>query len=120
MPAVNTNTLPKDVVNSFIRLLNEEDFRTARTYTHDDFSFIGVLGTRDGAEAYFKDMEHMRLKYDIKKIFADGDDVNVLYDINMQGTTIFASGWYTVKDGQIKSLVVLFDPRPLLQQAQKK
>lgn len=115
MTVTNTDTLAKDVVNTFLKAMNEEDYRTARSYTTDDFIFIGVMGTRNGADAYFKDMEHMRFKYDIKKMVAEGDDVCVLYDIQMGDKTIFTTGWYTVKDGQITNLIVLFDPRPLLE-----
>jgi len=60
-------------------------------------------------------MEKMRFKYDIKKTFTDEDDVCLLYDINMQGTTIFTCGWYKVQNGKIKSLKVVFDPRPILE-----
>jgi len=38
-------------------------------------TFKGVLGSRDGADAYMKDMEEMKLKYDIKKTIAQEHDV---------------------------------------------
>jgi limonene-1,2-epoxide hydrolase len=107
----------KGVVLTFINALNAEDFDTAKNCVHDDLVFEGVLGTRDGAEAYFRDMEKMRLKYKIKKAFQDGNDVCILYDINMSGTDIFTCGWYQVEHGRIKSLKVVFDPRPVLQQS---
>lgn len=106
----------KDVVLSFINALNMEDFAAARTCVHDDLVFEGVLGTRKGADAYFKDMEKMRLKYKIKKAFQEDNDVCLLYDINMSGTEVFTCGWYKLEDKKIKSLKVVFDPRPLLQQ----
>ncbi|WPV00423.1 nuclear transport factor 2 family protein [Mucilaginibacter sp. cycad4] len=103
-----------DVVLSFIKALNEEDFEAARSCAADDLKFIGVLGQRDGAEAYFTDMQRMKLKYDIKRVFSDGDDVCIFYDIDMGRTTIFSCGWYHVVDGKINSIRVIFDPRPLL------
>ncbi len=103
-----------DVVLSFIKALNEEDFTAARQCINDDMIFLGVLGERDGAEAYIKDMQHMKFKYDIKRAFADGDDVCLFYDINMGGQTIFSCGWYHVANGKINSIRVIFDPRPLL------
>jgi catechol 2,3-dioxygenase-like lactoylglutathione lyase family enzyme len=109
-----TTSSAKEVVLSFLDALNENDFRTARKYVQDNFSFTGVLGSRDGADAYFKDMERMQLKYDIKKAFADRDEVCVLYDIDMSGKKVFSSGWYRVKDNKIQSLRVVFDPRPVL------
>lgn len=103
-----------EVVLDFLKAMNTEDFAAARICTTDDMQFEGVMGSRDGAEAYFNDMQHMKLKYNIKRLFADGDDVSVFYDIAMSGKNIFSSGWYHVKDGKINSIKVLFDPRPLL------
>lgn len=108
------NMEARDIVLACIAALNKEEFTTARTYAADDMTFEGVLGSRNGAEAYFKDMESMKLKYDIKKAFVEGDDVCLLYDLKIAGKTIFGCGWYHVENGKINSLKVLFDPRPLL------
>lgn len=110
----NTISSAKDVVLSFLKALNESDFKEARNYVHDNLSFVGVLGKRDGADAYFRDMEKMKLKYDIKKVFVDRDDVCVLYDIDMGGTKVFTTGWYKVKQNRIESFRVVFDPRPVM------
>jgi limonene-1,2-epoxide hydrolase len=107
----------KQTVLSFIKALNEEDFQTARKYVSDDLKFVGVMGTREGADVYVKDMEKMKFKYDVKKAFADGNDVCLWYDIDMGGRNIFSCGWYHVEHHQIKWFKVLFDPRPLLEKA---
>ncbi|QKJ31338.1 nuclear transport factor 2 family protein [Mucilaginibacter mali] len=104
-----------ETVTAFLKALNNEDFQQARQYASDDIQFEGVMGSRDGADAYFADMEKVKLKYHIKRLFADGDDVAVFYDIDMGGKTIFSSGWYHVNDGKISWFKVLFDPRPLLE-----
>jgi hypothetical protein len=105
----------ENVVKAFIKAINNEDFTTARKYVNDNLKFDGVMGSRDGADIYFSDMERMKFKYDVKKIFADEDDVCVLYDINMGGATIFTCGWYKLENCKISSLKVVFDPRPLLE-----
>lgn len=110
----STINSPGEVVTAFLKALNEEQFDQARQYASDDIQFEGVMGSRDGADAYFADMEKMKLKYHIRRIFSDGNDVAVFYDINMGGKTIFASGWYHVNDTKISWFKVLFDPRPLL------
>ncbi|HVS92089.1 MAG TPA: nuclear transport factor 2 family protein [Mucilaginibacter sp.] len=109
----------KETVLLFLNAMNAEDFELARKYVADDMKFIGVMGTRDNAASYFADMEKMRFKYEIKKVLADNHDVSVFYDINMSGQTIFTSGWYHVNDGKIEWFKVLFDPRPLLESAEK-
>ena len=103
------------VVNAFIKAINDEDFTTARKYVNHNLKFDGVMGSRDGADAYFNDMTRMKFKYDVKKLFADENDVCLLYDINMGGATIFTCGWYKLEKGKISSLKVVFDPRPLLE-----
>ncbi|MCR8559025.1 nuclear transport factor 2 family protein [Mucilaginibacter sp. BJC16-A38] len=102
-------------VQSFLKALNDEDFKAARGYLTDDVKFVGVMGTRDGGDTYIADMEKMKFKYSIQKVFADGGDVSVFYDINMGGTTVFCSGWYQLQNGRINSIKVIFDPRPLLE-----
>ena len=80
-----------------------------------DLSFVGVLGERDGADAYFDDMQKMKFQYDIIRAFADGNDVCLIYNIHMGTQTVFCCGWYQLQDHRIKSFRVVFDPRPLLE-----
>ncbi|WP_143306408.1 nuclear transport factor 2 family protein [Chitinophaga vietnamensis] len=106
--------MAKETVVRFINALNEEDFTTARSLLQDDFSFVGVLGARDGADVYIEEMKQMKLKYDVQKVLEDGDDVAVFYNILIGGKRIFSSGWYQLENGRIRHFKVLFDPRPLL------
>lgn len=115
-----SGSAPKDIVSSCMSAINEEDFETAKKLVHDDFKFEGALGSRDGADAYFRDMEKMKLKYDIKKIFADANDVCVFYNLEMSGVSVFCCGWYQVVHDKIKSLKVVFDPRPVLQSSSRR
>ena len=110
----------KETVLSFIKALNEEDFKTARKYANEDLAFVGVLGSRNGAEAYFSDMERMKIKYSIQKAIAEGDDVCLLYDLVLDGTNIFGCGWYQLVNGKISTIKVVFDPRPILEMAPEK
>jgi limonene-1,2-epoxide hydrolase len=113
-------TTPKEVVVSFINALNNEDFGAARGLVSDNMTFNGVLGSRNGADEYFNDMRKMKFKYDVIKAFADQEDVCVLYDISMGDKKIFTCGWYLVEDDKIKSIRVVFDPRPVLEAGDKK
>lgn len=105
----------RNLVLAFIEALNREDFRHARDFVGDDFRFDGVLGSRRGSKDYFADMERILLKYDVKKVFVDGNDVCLFVDVAMQGTSILTCAWYQVADGKIQSLRVVFDPRPILE-----
>lgn len=105
----------KEVVLSCVEAINQEDFVTARQYVSDNLQFTGVLGSRHGSDAYFKDMERMRLKYDVKKVFVDANDVCLFYDLAISSTKIFVCAWYGVAGGKIQFLNVVFDPRPILE-----
>jgi len=108
----------KEKVLAFLKLVNAQDFRQAKEYASSNLTFKGVMGTRNGADDYFRDLEKMQLHYDIKKVFVDHDDVCVFYDIKMSGKVIFCCGWYELEHGKIRSIRVVFDPRPLLEDAQ--
>jgi limonene-1,2-epoxide hydrolase len=114
-----TQNIAKETVLSFIKALNEEDFNTGREYVNDDLSFVGVLGTRTGADTYIEDMKRMKIKYKIVKEFVSGDDVCLLYDLQMGGVTIFGCGWYHLVNDKISTIRVVFDPRPVLENAGK-
>jgi hypothetical protein len=107
----------KEVVLALGQALNDADFQTAREYLSDDLKYIGVFGARDGAEAYLQDMKRLRLKFGIKKIFVDSEDICVLYDLAVSSVTLFACGWFQIKEGKVSSLRVVFDPRPILELA---
>jgi limonene-1,2-epoxide hydrolase len=116
---MTTTGSARNTVMSFIKHMNDEDFNAAKKCTDDNLKFDGVMGSRDGADAYFNDMQHMKFKYHVLKTFADGDDVCLLYNITMAGVTIFTCGWYHVEHNKIASIKVIFDPRPLLAQSKK-
>ena len=112
--AVINNVDSTAIVLGFIEALNNENFDKSRTYVNDDLNFIGIMGTRHGASAYFDDMKMMKFKYDVQKVFVDGEDVCLWYNIDMGKATILSCGWYELKDGKISSFKVIFDPRPVL------
>ena len=105
----------KDIVLKFLNALNAENFEAARGTLDDNMQFNGVMGSRDGADSYINDMSKMRFKYDVLKVFENENDVCVFYDIDMNGKRIFTCGWYVLQDEKIKSLRVIFDPRPVLE-----
>ena len=118
---MQSTNIAKQVVVSYLKALNDQDFKTARNYLHDDMSFLAPIASYNSADEYFKSNEQLRSKYgiekvlyDIKKVFVDGDNVCVFFDFNIgSSTTLFACGWFQVNDGKISSIRVVFDPRPI-------
>ena len=73
-----------EVVGEYQQAMGKGDFATARKLLHDTLSFRGPIETFDSPEPYLeslKKLHHIIQRIDMKKIFADGDDVCVLYDM---------------------------------------
>ena len=103
---------PKKVVMSYINALDSQEYDRALEYLHEQVKVRGPAG-----ETFGKPMDFIAMlrqyhgKYDIKKVFADGDDVCVLYDLLTTPATVYMSSWYQVKNGEIVSINTVFDPR---------
>jgi SnoaL-like domain len=109
----------KEIVMEYLQAAERRDFQSARGYLKDNISYLSPLNSFDRAEPYLKYFESLHLpKFDIKKIFTDGDDVCLLYEVILTTppATVFVSFWAHVDGGKISSIRLVFDPRPFLQQ----
>lgn len=110
---MSTRTGPPDVVMSYIKALDSQHYDVALEHLHSRVRIRGPAGETFGKPLDFIEMlKKYRGRYDVKKVFADGDDVCVLYDLKTTGTIVFMSSWYQVRDGKIVSIQTIFDPRP--------
>ncbi len=103
----------KEVVLSYIKALDSQDYDAAERFLNDNIRVMGPAG-----EAFRKPREFIEMlrqyrgKYDLKKVFVDGEDVCLLYNLATPGATVFMSSWYQVKNGKIAFIQTVFDPRP--------
>jgi SnoaL-like domain len=103
---------PKDVVMAYIQALDGQRYDEALTLLDERVRVRGPGGETFGKPLDFIEMlRKYKGRYDVKKVFADGDDVCVLYDLSTTGPTVYMSSWYQVKDGKIASIQTVFDPR---------
>jgi limonene-1,2-epoxide hydrolase len=103
-----------EVVIAYINALDSQDYDAAMGHLHDKVRIRGPAGETFGKPYDFIEMlRKWRGRYDIKRAFADGDDVCLLYDLKTNGPTVFMSSWYQVKQGKIVSIHSVFDPRAL-------
>jgi hypothetical protein len=97
---------------SYIEALHDQRYEEAMGFLHDNVKIEGP-----GGESFGKPLDFIEMlrkysgRYDIKKVFADQEDVCVLYDLSTTGATVYMSSWYQVKGGKIASIVTVFDPR---------
>jgi hypothetical protein len=93
----------------------QHDFAAARSLLHDDLSFHGPIDTFERADDYIDALERLQpMVEDIEteRVFSDGDDVVVLFElITPQGRAPVAE-WYRVDGDKIAALKVYFDARP--------
>jgi hypothetical protein len=107
----------KDVVMGYQKALASGDWKAARSFLKDDLKFKGPIAEHDGPEAYLEDLKRLQgiiKRIEVKKAFADEDDVCLLYDMvtNTPAGTAFICEWYHVDDGKVGSIRVVFDARP--------
>ena len=112
-----TNANAREIVERYQAALGKGDFATARTLMQDTMTFQGPLDTFNTADQYLESLKRLASiiqRIDLKKVFVDGDDVCVLYDMvtNTPAGTAFIAEWYQVSGGKIASLRAVFDARP--------
>src|SRR5262245_14026638 len=89
------------VADKFFTAWTTGDFDTARTLLHDDGSFAGPIDAFDNADAYLgalRGLSQIVTSADQQKLFVDGSDVCVIYDLvtNTPAGTATAE-WYHVR-----------------------
>jgi len=102
----------REVVMPYIQALDKRDYATARQYLEDSVFIKGPGGEAfHSPDDFLKMMQQQRGRYDIKKVFVDGDDVCLLYNFATEKVTVLFCSWYQVKLGKIVSITTIFDPR---------
>jgi ketosteroid isomerase-like protein len=107
----------KSVATSCLKAWTSGDFATTRALLDDEVTFVGPLGTTEGADAYVSGVQgfaQMITSADVHKVIGDGDDVCIVYDLvtTTPAGTVPTAGWYHLRDGKIVSIRVFFDARP--------
>jgi len=105
---------------SYIAALDRQNYEEAMSSLSGRVRIKGPAGETFGKPLDFVEMlRKYRGKYDVKKVFVDGDDVCVLYYLSTTGPTVYMSSWYQVKDGKIVSIQTVFDPKAFDSQTSK-
>ena len=104
------------VAEDFFGAWTGKDFARARALVHDDVSFDGPIDSFSDADSYLASLQQLSgivTGAETQKVFVDGDDVCVIYDLKtMPVPRSRTCEWYRVRDGKIASVAVVFDARP--------
>jgi ketosteroid isomerase-like protein len=105
-----------EVAESFFDAWTGKDFERARSLLHDDLSFVGPIESFSDADSYVASLRQLSgivTGAEKQKLFVDGDDVCVIYDLKTAPVPSSRTcEWYRVRDGKIASVSVVFDARP--------
>ena len=100
-----------ETVKSYLSNLDSHNFEAAGEYLGSKIKIVGPAG--EGFRNTKEFLEMMKIqqgKYEIKKSFAEGNDVAIFYNFKNEKATAFMASWYTVNDGKIVSIKTIFDP----------
>jgi ketosteroid isomerase-like protein len=104
------------VAEDFFAAWTSKDFGRARSLLHDDVSFEGPIDTFRDADSYIASLQQLSgimTGAETQKVFVDGDDVCVIYDLKTAPVPRSRTcEWYHVRDGKIAAVSVVFDARP--------
>jgi hypothetical protein len=105
------------VAESFFDAWTSKDFERARAFLHDEgFHFEGPIESFSEADSYIASLTQLSgivTGAEKQKVFVDGDDVCVIYDLKTAPVPSSRTcEWYKVHDGKIASVSVVFDARP--------
>jgi ketosteroid isomerase-like protein len=100
------------IVTDYLSAYEENDRQMLETLIAPDFTFTSPLDDRISRDAYFakywRNHENLR-EFDIKKIFAEGDEVFLLYVGHTKDGQHFSNTEFIrVVKGKIKSIEVFF------------
>lgn len=107
---METNRNATEIVLSYVKALDQEDYDNAAKFLSEDVRIIGPAGESFGIPGEFIDMlRHYHGRYKIKKTFTNEKDVCLLYDLITPAATVFMCSWYLVNNGKIASIQTIFD-----------
>lgn len=90
-----------------------------RSWLTDDFEFVGPLMTAHSADEYVNQLtamgDEMELYAEVRKLLAEEDTVAALVAFQGPSGGISYSQWFTLREGKIAKLEVVYDPRSFIE-----
>jgi hypothetical protein len=107
----------KEVVMAYQTAMGKGDLKAARGFLAENLSFVGPLDRFSSPEPYLAalgKLAPMIKRVDMKRMFTDGDEVALFYDLvtNTPAGTAPCAEYYRVKGDKITHIQVYFDARP--------
>lgn len=109
-----------EIVRNYLKTFFSGKIRhsAVRDWLTDDFTFRDPLMSADSATDYVRQLQafgdEMELQAKARQIVGTGDTVAALVDFAGPSGTMTYAQWFTLRDGKIARLEVIYDPRPFL------
>ena len=105
---------PKSIAVAYVEGCGRRDLRAVEHLLAPDISFVGPGSSTRGAPAYLAILERLGPVWagsEIRKVFADGPDVCVIYDFvtSTPAGKVPIVEWLRVVDQRIASVELFFD-----------
>jgi hypothetical protein len=105
------------IVSDYRQALAKGDFDAAQKFMASDLFFQGPFDTFHSPAPYLESLKklgHIVEWIEVRKVFSDGNDACVLYDLvtSTQAGTVLIVEWYHIKGDKIAEIRAVFDPRP--------
>lgn len=101
----------EEVVKHYIVALDRQEYEAAVKLIDEHVRIIGPAGESfGGPKGFISMMKKFPGRYDIKKMFLDGDEACLLYDFILKDATVYMCSWYRVSNEKINYIRTIFDP----------
>jgi ketosteroid isomerase-like protein len=108
----------KDTMRNYFETWNARDFDAFEAQLAGDATFVGPLGTANGAGELRRGIQGLSKLVERAEVVAmvgEGDDVITWFELHTPaGERLPVANWAQVRDGRVQRVRVTFDPRPLL------
>jgi hypothetical protein len=109
----NTND-PRSIALAYIDACGRKDLDAVAPLLAPDLRFVGPGNTLTGASPYLAVLRRLGpvwVRSDVKKVFADGAEVCVIYDLltDTPAGVVPIVEWLRIEGGRIASVTLFFD-----------
>jgi ketosteroid isomerase-like protein len=105
---------PKNVALAYLDAVSRKDFDTVASLLAPNLAFDGPAMQTRSAEPYLAALHRIGavlLRNEVKKVFADGAEVCIVYDFvtDTKAGAVPIVEWLRIEEGRIASIVLFFD-----------
>ena len=107
---------PEAIALAYLDAVSTKRLDALDTLIASDVQFVGPAMTmtgRDGLVAAFRRVSAVQVRNDVKRVFSEGNEVCVIYDLVTDTLGAHPTiEWLVIEDGRIQSIRLFYDQLP--------